>query len=144
MSAPDTAPRLLISPAVAAELIAHARSAAPHEACGLLAGSTRSGRATSFHPARNEHASPLRFSVAPDDLVRVVLGIEAAGDELLAIFHSHVGSPAVPSATDIRETRYAGALHVLATLAEPDAGGTALRAWRIRDGEPHEVPVVIG
>lgn len=135
--------RLVIPSSVAAALLEHARASAPNEACGLLSGSAAEGRVTAFHPARNEHASPLRYSVHPEDLVRIVLGIEEAGDDLVAVFHTHLSSPAVPSASDVREARYPDALHVLASL---DGGFSeqALRAWRIRDGHSQEVPLVIG
>lgn len=138
--------RLAIPARAADAMVAHARAALPNEACGLLAGDAASGRVTTFHAARNEHVSPLRYSVHPDDLVRIVLGIEDAGEDLVGIFHSHVASPAVPSASDIREARYPDAVHVLASLAysSRDADDAAvLRAWRIGLGEPSEVELVV-
>ena len=136
---------LTIPAAVAEQLLAHARSELPNEACGLLGGDLASGSATAFHPARNSEASPLRYNVHPDDLVRIVFAIEDAGQDLVAIFHSHTRSPAVPSATDRRAAQYPDAYYVLATLADPDAGpADALRAWRIRSGESAEVPLRIG
>ena len=130
---------------MAEQLLAHARSELPNEACGLLGGDLASGSATAFHPARNSEASPLRYNVHPDDLVRIVFAIEDAGQDLVAIFHSHTRSPAVPSATDRRAAQYPDAYYVLATLADPDAGpADALRAWRIRAGESAEVPLRIG
>lgn len=136
---------LIVPSAVAAEMLAHARAGLPHEACGLLAGRRAEGRATAFHPGRNEHASPLRYSLHPEDLVRLVLGIEASGDDLVGIFHSHVSAPAVPSPSDVREARYPEVVHVLATLADAAAGpADALRAWRIAGDGSREVPLVIG
>jgi [CysO sulfur-carrier protein]-S-L-cysteine hydrolase len=136
--------RLRIPRVVANALLGHARATLPHEACGLLSGRRADGRATAFHPARNEHDSPLRYSVHPEDLVRIMLSLEAAGEELVAVFHSHVGSAAVPSTTDVREARWPDALHLLASVADPgDAPGGALRAWRIRDGAATEVPLEI-
>ena len=44
----------------------------------LLAGDLAAGTATAFHPARNAEASPLRYNVHPDDLVRIVFAIEDA------------------------------------------------------------------
>ena len=87
-------------------MLAHARAELPNEACGLLSGSLADGAATAFHPARNAEASPLRYSVHPDDLVRIVFAIEDGGDDLVAIFHSHTRSPAIPSATDRRAAMY--------------------------------------
>ncbi|MGH2386304.1 MAG: Mov34/MPN/PAD-1 family protein [Candidatus Limnocylindria bacterium] len=135
---------LSIPAAVADELIAHARMELPNEACGLLAGDLGAGRATAFHPARNVEASPLRYNVHPDDLVRIVFAIEDHGQDLVAIFHSHTRSPAVPSATDLRTAQYPDAFYVLATLADPGAGpAESLRAWRIRDGASSEVSLRI-
>jgi proteasome lid subunit RPN8/RPN11 len=131
---------LTIPATVADELLAHARAEVPNEACGLLAGDLASGRATGFHPARNAEASPLRYNVHPDDLVRIVFGIEDAGQDLVGIFHSHTHTPAVPSATDLREAQYPDAFYLLATLSDPDASpADALRAWRIHDGTSDEV-----
>ena len=138
----DTA--FTIPAAVADEMLAHARAELPNEACGLLAGHLASGMATVFHPARNAEASPLRYNVHPDDLVRIVFAIEDAGQDLVAIFHSHTRSPAVPSATDRRAAQYPDAFYVLGSLADPDAAPIeALRAWRIRAGESTEVPLEI-
>lgn len=129
---------------LAEELLAHALAELPNEGCGILAGSLREGVARAFHPARNEEASPLRYSVHGEDLVRITFAIEDAGEDLLAIFHSHTRSPAVPSATDIRTAMYPDVFYLLATLA--DAGAPpeqALRAWRIRDGAPAEARLVL-
>lgn len=137
--------QITIPAAIATQMLDHGRATLPSEACGLLAGEGALRRVTAFHPARNELASPLRYSIHPEDLVRIVLGIERSGDELVGIFHTHVGSPAVPSAADRREARYPAAVHVLASLAEPDASAeSALRAWRIGDDTVREVAVVIG
>lgn len=135
---------LSLTAALAEELLAHARAEAPNEACGILSGDAASGRATTYHPARNADASPYVYTVHPDDLVRIVLGIEDAGEDVVAIFHSHVSSPAVPSPTDRRQAMYPDAIYLLATLADPAATPMqALRAWRISDGESIEVAVAI-
>jgi proteasome lid subunit RPN8/RPN11 len=132
--------RLALPRAVAEALLRHARAELPNEACGLLGGDLAAASATRYHPARNGAASSSAYNVHPDDLVRIVLGIEAAGDDLVAIFHSHPRTPAVPSPTDCRQARYPGVYHLLATLSAADASpGDCLRAWRIEDGESREV-----
>jgi [CysO sulfur-carrier protein]-S-L-cysteine hydrolase len=133
---------LRIPRSIAGELMAHARVELPHEACGLLAGSLAEGRVASFHPARNVDASPLRYSIHPEDLVRITFAIEDAGEDLVAIFHSHTRSAAIPSATDRRAAMYPEQFYVIATLADPDAPAErALRAWRIHGGHAYEVPL---
>ena len=123
----------------------HALAELPNEACGLLSGSLVTGRATRFHPARNIEASPLRYNVHPADLVRITFEIEDAGEELVAIFHSHTRSAAIPSATDRRTAMYPDAFYLLASLADPDAPpARALRVWRIHRGHAFEVPLTIG
>ncbi|MEP6468368.1 MAG: M67 family metallopeptidase [Chloroflexota bacterium] len=136
---------LTLPHSVAAMLLAHARAELPNEACGLLSGSAEDGIATTFHPARNAEASPLRYSVHPDDLVRITFAIEDAGEDLVAIFHSHTRSPAVPSPTDRRAAMYPDAVYLLASLADPTVQpDQALRAWRIRACDASEVLLSLG
>lgn len=135
---------LTLPAALAEEMLAHARAELPNEACGILAGSLADGRATAYHPARNGETSPYVYNVHPDDLVRIVLGIDDAGQDLVAIFHSHTHTPAVPSPTDRRQAMYPDAIHILATLMDADAEPMqALRAWRILHSEVIEVPLRI-
>jgi len=136
---------LTLPRSLAAQLMAHAQAELPNEACGLLSGTAGDGLATTFHPARNAEASPLRYNVHPDDLVRITFAIEHSGDDLVAIFHSHTRTPAVPSPTDRRAAMYPDAFYLLASLADPMATpDAALRAWRIRGGDVSEVRLSIG
>ncbi|HYM53562.1 MAG TPA: M67 family metallopeptidase [Candidatus Dormibacteraeota bacterium] len=131
---------LTVPRAVAEALLDHARAELPNEACGLLAGTLADGRATAYHPARNADASPLRYSVHPDDLMRITFAIEDGGQDLVAIFHSHTHTPAVPSPTDRRAAMYPNAFYLLASLTDADAlPERALRAWRIHGGQSFEV-----
>lgn len=131
---------LQVSRGIAEELLRHARDELPNEACGILAGSLETGAATAFHPARNEEASPLRYSIHTDDLYRISMALDDADEDVVAIFHSHTRSPAVPSPTDIRTAAYPAAFYLLATLADPEAPPErSLRAWRIGEGEATEV-----
>jgi proteasome lid subunit RPN8/RPN11 len=128
---------LSLPAAVARKLLAHARRELPNEACGLLGGDAATGTVQAFHPASNELASPLRFSVDGRDLVRITFAMEAVGQELVAIFHSHPAGSAEPSPSDIREARYPAALHLLT------GRDGRLRAWRIRAGSATEVPLTV-
>jgi proteasome lid subunit RPN8/RPN11 len=87
--------------------------------------------------------SPLRFEIHPDDLVRAVLAMDDAGQEIWAIVHSHVGSAARPSPTDVGLAFYPDALYVVVSLspseADPETGAESVRAWRIVDGQAFEV-----
>lgn len=130
-------------------LVAHARAEAPNEACGIIVGDRGAGdggRALRWVPLRNPLASPYRYAIHPDDLLRLTIETDDADEVFWAIVHSHVASPARPSPTDLREAHYPDALYLLISLApsEADADGTpGVRAWRIVDGGVHEVELAI-
>ena len=141
---PDGSQGLTLPAVVARAMLDHARAELPNEACGLVSGILRTGLALAFHPARNSERSARRYNVHPDDLLRITLEIEAAGRDLVGIFHSHTHTPAVPSATDLRVAMYAEPFYVLATLADPDSTPEhALRAWSIRGGRSMEMSLRI-
>jgi proteasome lid subunit RPN8/RPN11 len=143
-NAPDRPIGLTILRPIADAMLSHAHAELPNEACGILSGSLGDGVASAFHPARNAEASPLRYSVHPEDLVRIVFEIEEAERDLVAIFHSHTRSAAVPSATDRRAAMYPDAFYVVASLANPGASPeSAMRSWRIHGGQAFEVPLSV-
>lgn len=127
-------------------IVAHARADYPNEACGLVIGdrpAASGGRPLRFEPTRNRAASPYRYEIHPEDLLRLTLETEERGETFWAIVHSHVRSPAKPSPTDIGLAFYPDALYVLVSLApeeaDPVTGEPSLRAWRIVEGAVFEV-----
>ena len=143
-AAPDAtpAPAAVSLPASTwAAILEHCRRGLPNEACGIIAGDagwSRGGRALRWLPARNALASPYRFALDEDVLVRLTLRIDDAGEAIWAVVHSHVASPAVPSPTDLRDWRYEDALQLIVSMAS----SPVLRAWRLVDGRPSELPVI--
>ena len=132
-------------------LVEHARGAVPNEACGIVVGdrpAADGGGATRWVPLRNPLASPYRYSIDADDLLRLTIETDDADEVFWAIVHSHVASPARPSPTDLRESHYPDALYVLVSLLPEEAdaatGDESVRAWRIVDGGVHEVTLTIG
>lgn len=131
---------------LAQAIIDHARADDPNESCGLLIGdapAAAGGQAIRYEPARNRAASPYRYEIDPDDLFRIVVGADDAGEAIWGIVHSHTHTPAVPSPTDIGLAFYPDALYLLVSLADDEAdpatGAPSVRAWRIIDGAVHEV-----
>jgi proteasome lid subunit RPN8/RPN11 len=127
-------------------IVEQARREAPNEACGIIVGdrpAADGGRALRWVPVGNQAASPFRYTVDPEDLLRLTIETDDADEVFWAIVHSHVASPARPSPTDLRESHYPDSLYVLASLdpseADPATGAASLRAWRIVDGGVHEV-----
>jgi [CysO sulfur-carrier protein]-S-L-cysteine hydrolase len=86
---------LTIPSDVRRELERHARAELPNEACGLIVLSN--GIAERYVAGRNRTASAYRFELEVDPETWF---LEDEGYEL-AVFHSHVASPARPSRTDI-------------------------------------------
>jgi [CysO sulfur-carrier protein]-S-L-cysteine hydrolase len=122
------------------EMLDHARAEAPNECCGILGG--KDGAATTLYRATNAEHSPLRYTLDPNDLFRITFReIPANDEEMLAIYHSHTGSPAYPSQTDINLATYPDAVYLILSLAEDEA---PLRGFRITDGEVTEVDLAVG
>jgi len=127
-------------------IIAHARAEYPNEMCGLIIGDAAAadgGRALRFERTRNKAASPYRYEIHPDDLLRLTIATDDADEAFWAIVHSHTHTPAVPSPTDVELAFYPDALYLLISLSEterhPTTGAPSVRAWRIVDGQVFEV-----
>jgi [CysO sulfur-carrier protein]-S-L-cysteine hydrolase len=99
------------------------------------------GVALRFEPARNKAASPYRYEIHPDDLLRLTIETDDAGEVFWAIVHSHVRSPARPSPTDVGLALYPDALYLLVSLAEDEP---AFGAFRIVEGAIHPVEILVG
>lgn len=134
---------------IRAAIIAHALAELPNEACGLVIGdrpAADGGRALRWAPTRNRAASPFRYEIHPDDLLRLTIEADDADETFWAIVHSHVASPARPSPTDLGLAFYADALYILVSLhpdeADPASGNPGIRAWRIIGGVAHEVAII--
>jgi proteasome lid subunit RPN8/RPN11 len=125
-------------------MIDHARAEYPNEMCGLIVGdrpAAGGGRALRWEPTRNRAASPMRYDIHPDDLLRLTIATEQADEEFWAIVHSHTHSPARPSSTDIGLAFYPDAIYLLVSFAEDEP---AVAAWRIVDGTVYQVELVVG
>jgi proteasome lid subunit RPN8/RPN11 len=107
--------------------VAHVREEAPREACGLLAG--RDGAVTRVIRCANVHPTPTtRYVIDPREQLKAFRSIDAAGEELIGIYHSHPVSQPYPSPTDRAEAHYPDAVYVLVSLR---TGTPEVRAFRI-------------
>ena len=127
-------------------IVAQARAEYPNEACGLIVGDASAadgGRALHYIPTRNKAASPSRYEIEPQDLLRLTIETDDADEVFWGIVHSHTHSPAVPSPTDLGLAFYPDSLYLLVSLdpdsADPASGEPGLRAWRIIDRVSYEV-----
>ncbi len=125
------------------EMVAHALEDAPIECCGLLA--IRDGAVAQIRRAKNKEASPYRFDIHPLETKRLLDDIEENGQELAGFYHSHTGSPAVPSPTDIRMMGpLFGPPYVHFIIGVADRESPVARVFHIVDGAAteHEYDVV--
>ncbi|MDL2336166.1 MAG: M67 family metallopeptidase [Chloroflexota bacterium] len=115
------------------QIVAAARAALPNEAVGLLVGA---GAPERYIATRNASASPYRYSIDPAEQLAAWTELEARGESVLAIVHSHVRSGAEPSATDVELAYFPESLYLIVSLADP--AQPDIRAWSIVRGTTTE------
>lgn len=130
---------LVIPDALYQEMVEHARGEYPNECCGLLSG--KGSEVTRVHTMRNVEASPVVYLMDPKEQLEVYDAIDSAGEEMLAIYHSHTHSQAYPSATDVRLAYYPDTIYLIVSLA--DQAKPVARAFRIVDGNVAELEVAV-
>jgi proteasome lid subunit RPN8/RPN11 len=137
-------PPLVLPRAVHDEVVAHARAALPNEGCGILAG--RDGRVDRFYPAESSNPSPVFFTLEGAELMRIFTAIgEAYGlddpeDAMLAIYHSHVSSPAFPSRSDVERAMWPDSAYLIVSLG---VDPPEVKAYDIAEGRISRREVVV-
>lgn len=148
-------------------MIDHARAAAPHECCGLLAG--KNGLVTHHYKIKNivanqdagvaelfdtakianlERLSPeeradIAFWMDAKDMFAAQKDMRVQGTEMLASYHSHPVSPARPSPTDMKALAfYPDIVHFIVSLE--NATQPVVNAFRITDGTATPLAYTIG
>ena len=121
------------------QLLEHARSLAPIEACGILGGI--GNRVEAFHPMVNTDNSADHFLMDPAEQFKVVKGLRSSGHRMLAIHHSHPASPSRPSEEDLRLALTPDVYYTILSLQDP--ANPVLKAFLVDDGKPTEHPISI-
>jgi len=116
----------------------HVCRVSPLEACGLLAG--KNNRVESTLGIRNAERSPVRFRMDPQAQWQAFQRIEAAGMDLVGIYHSHPNGSNCPSPTDIAENLYPVA-QIIWFRAE---GEWRARGVQIQGGKVTEITLEFG
>ncbi|HWI66472.1 MAG TPA: M67 family metallopeptidase [Symbiobacteriaceae bacterium] len=110
----------------------------PLEACGLFGGA--SGHVTMALATDNAERSPILYRVDERQLIAAHREIQAAKQEIIGIYHSHVKTDPVPSLTDIEQATFPEAFYVIVSLAHRRP---LVRAWQIVDRHVTEHQVII-
>lgn len=105
------------------------------ESTGFLVGSLEPSHARVFGLYRvdNRLGSPVEFEGDPWQTVQAHVAAGNYGIQVIALFHTHISCPPLPSSLDIRGMRLWPLIWVIACPGE-------VRAWRLDEsGEPREV-----
>jgi proteasome lid subunit RPN8/RPN11 len=126
------------------EMVAHARTELPNECVGLLAGrfgeataagGERVGRVERRYPLVNAAASPREYLSDPKSMFAAMKDMWAHGLDVLAVYHSHPTSAAVPSRTDLERNYSPEVVNFIISMqgTEPD-----VRGWWLTDRDHRE------
>jgi len=137
--------RIRITPDALRAIIARARRDHPNETCGLLVG--RGDHVLEAVEAANAAPDPTRrYEISPVDYfaqIKRCRRINAQSGEafsVLGAYHSHPESVPDPSPTD-REEAFKDFVYLIVGPAT-GRGGMEARAYVLRDGNLHQVPLV--
>lgn len=128
-----TRPVVRLSEELRHRIIDHCLAELPNEGCGLLA--MDGDRVVEAYPTGNVEASPVGYTVAPEEHFAALQDAESRGWELGGVFHSHPRGPAVPSMVDVTTALDPDWVYLVVGLA----GEPEMQAWEIRDGKLDEI-----
>ncbi len=137
--APAPTSALFLSRRLRDELTAHCLRELPMEGCGLLVGHSGDAAVLQVVPTRNSAASSRLYSVDSLDFLRADRAAEAAGLEVIGVFHSHTHTDPYPSPTDVAQAPDPGWHYAIVSLRHEVP---SIRSYRIRQGEVLEEPVL--
>jgi [CysO sulfur-carrier protein]-S-L-cysteine hydrolase len=108
------------------EIVRHCMQGRPNEACGILGASD--GEIVKVFRMSNASASPVRYSLDPQEQFAAYRKLEKEGWELGGVFHSHTHTEAYPSPTDVRLASEDVPYVIVSLASDPPV----IRAFRIR------------
>ncbi len=106
----------------------HGEEAYPYECCGVLLGRSE-GNINSVEAAvranntRTDSAHN-RYSIAPQQLVKIQRQGREQGWDIVGFYHSHPDHPAQWSSTDFAEAHWLGCSYVITAVADGEAQQT--------------------
>jgi proteasome lid subunit RPN8/RPN11 len=107
------------------QLEQEARSAYPHECCGLIEGvrtpREMKGEATALHPTPNLSNEPDRFEIDPATHFALLRKLRGTGHDIIGCYHSHPNGRAEPSARDMEGAAEANFLWLVVSVESATA-----------------------
>jgi proteasome lid subunit RPN8/RPN11 len=100
---------------MANQILFQAQSNEEVEICGLIGG--KNGELETLYPVTNIAGDPAHiFEMDPAKQIDAMRQMRENNQELVAIYHSHPTSPALPSQIDISQAAYPEALYLIVSL----------------------------
>ena len=109
-------------------MVEHARKESPLECCGILGG--KNGTVEKVFELRNEEQSPVRYSMSPQDQLRIFDEMDKESLDMVAVYHSHTHTIPYPSETDVKLAFYPEVVSVIISLKEETQ---VMKAFRIKE-----------
>ncbi|HLH34722.1 MAG TPA: M67 family metallopeptidase [Alloacidobacterium sp.] len=111
---------LKLSESIYNALRTHGEETYPHECCGVLLGRSHEGvneveEAVRAGNMRTDSAHN-RYSIAPQELVRIQRQGRERGLDIVGFYHSHPDHPAQWSKTDFAEAHWIGCSYVITAV----------------------------
>ncbi len=103
--------------------------------------SGRDSQVQRYYEMTNGDRSRDHYSMVPQEQFKVIKAIRAAKQEMLAICHSHPGTPARPSQEDLRLALTPDVVYVIVSLLEPET--PVVKGFLIENTIITEVPIVM-
>jgi len=108
------------------KMVEHAKKESPLECCGILGG--RDHAVEKAFELQNVYQSSVRYSMAPQEQLKVFEKMEKDAMEMVAIYHSHTHTIPFPSETDVKLAFYPEVSSIIISLKEKDP---VMKAFRI-------------
>ncbi len=118
------------------QIQAHGAASYPLEGCGLLLGRQEDGQrmVEAVFPVPNtwpvEAEKPVRFAIAPQDMLRAELAALERGSGVIGVFHSHPDHEPVASPRDLAWAAWSGYSYLITQVV--DGVPAASRSWQLR------------
>jgi proteasome lid subunit RPN8/RPN11 len=130
--------------AIADEMIAHAITGLPNEACGLFSGLFGASKIERFHPMTNMAASQKIYELDATEMMSVERACDESGSSVLGVMHSHTLSTGYPSPTDVADAArfdpFGAWIFIIVSLKHLTP---TMRAYRIADDDVTERQILV-
>lgn len=110
-------------------MVEHAKKESPIECCGILSGKEET--VLKVFALKNAEESPVRYSIPPQEQLRVFEEMEKDSMEMIAVYHSHPHSIPFPSETDVKMAFYPELSTIIVSLKEEK--NPIVKAFQIKE-----------